>query len=537
MPEILAKSGAHPRSAPLVQIGARQDLVAGAIVLIGLCWRLWLAHATFFNTDEAWHYTLSKEPSLLLAYRASLTINHPPLLILILHFWRYLGTSNLVLRLPSVIAGTAFCWFFYRWLKLAAGAASAWSGLFLATFLPPMIAMSADLRQYPLLLMFAAGAAYFLERGLSEDSVPAIVGASLCLYGAMLSHYSAFFVAAALGVYALIWIGQCKPSSGVLWIWVAGQVAGVALAYFLYKTHIARLSTLVTQSIIPQNYLGEFFFHPGKEHLLSFLYRGTFGIFRFAFGQTQVGQIAAVLFLVGIALLLRAPDTATQGNRRHALALLFVLPFFLNWLAVAAGAYPYGRMRQCVYLGVFGLAGVGVCLAKLVRENASFSAATALGIVVLCHAFGKPQDRDMLPLADQRHDHMDQALEFIHAHITPADLILTDRATAFQLRRYVCGSQLEGSEHSEAGFDLFQCEGVRFASTGPNDGALSADTLALRSSQVSGAYHLRSGNLWVVQGGWATGLGEALKREIPAYSDLQIQNFGRYLEVFRVPLR
>jgi hypothetical protein len=535
--EIAVTNAARPRPASIrASISAHRDLAAAAVVMMGLGWRLWLAHATFFNTDEAWHYTLSKQPSLLLAYRASLTINHPPLLILLLHFWRHLGTSNLSLRLPSVIAGTLFCWLFYRWLKLAAGEAAAWAGLVLATFLPPMIAMSADLRQYPLLLMFMAGAAYFLERALDEDSPRAMIGSSLCLYGAMLSHYSAFFIAAGLGVYALMRMWRRKPGFSVLCAWVAGQGAGVTLAIFLYKTHIARLRSLVTQSIIPQNYLAEFYFHPGKEHLLTFLYRGTFGIFRFAFGQTQIGQIAAVLFLAGIVFLFLCIGSEKAAGRSRALGILLLLPFLLNWLAVVAGTYPYGRMRQCVYLGVFGIAGVCVCLAKLAREKPLPSAAAALGIVVLCHAFGKPQDRDMLPLAEQRHEHMDQALEFMHARIKPADIILTDRATAFQLRRYLCGNQLEEAAHSPAGFDLFECGGVRFASTGANDGALSADNLISRSKQLSEAYVVRSDGLWIVQGGWASGLGEALRQQVPAYSNLQIHNFGKYLEVFRFPV-
>src|SRR4051794_17299654 len=183
---------------------SHSGLIAAFVILIGFLWRLWLAHATFFNTDEAWHYWLGNRDSVWLAYKASLTINHPPLLILILHFWRLFGTSNLVLRLPSVLAGTAFCWFLYRWLRLFADEAAAWAGLVLVTFLPPMISMSADLRQYPLLLAFSAAAAYFLERALASNSAQWMVVSSLCLYLAMLSHYGAFFVAAGLGAYAIL---------------------------------------------------------------------------------------------------------------------------------------------------------------------------------------------------------------------------------------------------------------------------------------------------------------------------------------------
>ena len=56
------------------------------------------------------------KPSLVEAYRSSLNLAHPPLLILLLNMWRRLGTSELFLRLPSVVAGTIFCWIFFRWL-------------------------------------------------------------------------------------------------------------------------------------------------------------------------------------------------------------------------------------------------------------------------------------------------------------------------------------------------------------------------------------------------------------------------------------
>jgi hypothetical protein len=88
------------------------DLAAVSFVLIGFLWRLWQARATFLNTDEAWHFAVSNQNSLSAAYRASLTLAHPPLLVFILYFWKTVGTSNLMLRFPGVLAGSVFCWFF-----------------------------------------------------------------------------------------------------------------------------------------------------------------------------------------------------------------------------------------------------------------------------------------------------------------------------------------------------------------------------------------------------------------------------------------
>ena len=49
---------------------------------LGFLVRFVRAGSWFLNADEALHYLLSSQPTLALAYRASLTTAHPPLLIL-----------------------------------------------------------------------------------------------------------------------------------------------------------------------------------------------------------------------------------------------------------------------------------------------------------------------------------------------------------------------------------------------------------------------------------------------------------------------
>src|ERR1051326_2908623 len=78
------------------------------LVVIGFLLRLWHASGTYLNPDEALHFFVANKTSWWLTYRASLTVSHPPLLIFLLRVWRTLGTSELMLRLPSMIAGLAF---------------------------------------------------------------------------------------------------------------------------------------------------------------------------------------------------------------------------------------------------------------------------------------------------------------------------------------------------------------------------------------------------------------------------------------------
>ncbi len=522
---------------------ARSNYVAMALVGTGLLWRLWLAHATFFNSDEAWHFSMANQASLYLAYKASLTLLHPPLLVLILYFWRDFGTSNLVLRLPCVIAGTLFCWVLWKWLTVVAGRTAGWVGLILVAFLPPMIALSADLRQYTLMLLFATCAAYFLERALAENSVRLVATSTAFLYLALLSHYSAFLFAVALGVYCILRMFAQPPSASVIAAWAAGQAGGLGLGWILYTTQIVELRKvyLGAQPLhrYADWYLSDYYFHAGRNQLLPFLYHGTFGVFRFIFGQTAVGGLAALMFAAGTLLLLFEKSAARTITPSRITGVFLLMPFVLNCAAVTAGLYPYGRTRQCVYLAIFGIAGVSVFLARVTRQLAPNAVLLAVGIVILCHAFGTLQGRDMLPLADQRHEHMDQALEFIHHEVRPADLIFADPASRLQLGHYLCQQERINMDHSVPGFESFQCRGFRVISTDSNEGVLTADTFAAAWQKMVRAYSMEPGaNVWVFQGGWASGLAEGLRGRSAEFSGLEPHSFGRYLELFklRVPV-
>src|ERR1700693_5577911 len=189
------------------------DTAAACVTLLAFLARLWTASGTFLNPDEALHFRLANQLSLHLASRQSLTASHPPLLILVLYFWRALGTSSLCLRMPSILAGVVFCWMFYTWLSRAAGKLAGMIGLLLVALLPPVVLLTSEVRQYALLLAFLASALYFLDDAFAKKSPGRMAASSLCLYFAMLSHYSAFWFAAALGLYALIRIFTERPAA------------------------------------------------------------------------------------------------------------------------------------------------------------------------------------------------------------------------------------------------------------------------------------------------------------------------------------
>jgi hypothetical protein len=257
-------------------------------------------------------------------------------------------------------------------------------------------------------------------------------------------------------------------------------------------------------------------------------------VFRFMFGQTSVGQIAAVLFLAGVIVLAVRRPAAMRGASPRWIAVLLIAAFVLNWAAVAAGLYPYGRTRQCIFLAVFGLAGVSSALAEIARKRTDVPVGLAIVMVTICHAFGTLQGRDMLPLTETKHAFMDQAIGFLRGNVSAEDVILTDRATSFQLRHYLCGQDQVSFEPPSAGLELFRCGGLNIVSTGPNDGALTAESVA-RQSHAQQSQERSAKHVWIVQAGWASGLGEMLRSQSPEFSQLEIHSFGRYIEIFKLP--
>src|SRR4051812_27322097 len=212
------------------------NLWAYLLLVLGFLIRIWHASGTFLNSDEVMHFAAANQPTWLQTYKVSLAISHPPLLIFVEHVWRALGTSELTLRMPLILAGMAFCWFTFRWAEMLFEKSVAWTMFAFVLFLPSTIELSTEIRQYALFLAFAMGSAYFLERALAKNSAPAMLLSALSLWLAIGSHFSAFLFAPALGIYAIWRMLTNRPARTVILPWIAGQLVALGLCAFLYFT-------------------------------------------------------------------------------------------------------------------------------------------------------------------------------------------------------------------------------------------------------------------------------------------------------------
>jgi len=513
------------------------DLVAAMVLLVGFALRLHAASGTFLDPDEALHFWAANRASLSAAYEGSLHLSHPPLLVLVLYFWRWFGTSEVVLRLPSVIAGTVFCWAGFRWLTGLFGLGAGWIGLIFLAFLPPMLRISSEVRQYALLLVFIALAAYLLERALTENSVRLMGLASLSLYLAMLTHYSAFLFAATIAIYTLLRIGLRRPAPAVMVTWFTGQLLGLGIAVFLYVTHLSRLEELQGAHVpnwLPSVYLPNSYFHPGHGGRWLWALARTGSIFQYTFGQLVVGDLAFPLFVIAVVLLLRkkiAPGEFDPEPR--LLGILLPLPFVLTCVAALLDKYPYGGSRHSAFLVMFAVAGVSMVLAKITSQRLSRAVVAALLIVVACNAFAWRHQPYMLR-TDQKRANMDEALRFLQQQTAPSDVVFVNNQTSIVLGHYLCQTRAFEFDRSVPGFRSFACGGRRVIAAS-EEFRYTAENFFVRLNEMAQKYGLRSDQaVWIVQVGWDINFTQELKKQYPEFRDLKVQSFGQNISVFKV---
>jgi len=496
------------------------------VLMSGFLIRLKAASGTFLNPDEALHYLLANQPSWRLAYEASLTNAHPPLLTFVLYFWRAMGDSEFVIRLPSVIAGTAFCWIVFKWLTRIFGRATGFIGLMLVTFLAPVIGLAAEVRQYALLLFFLAGAACCLERAWEENSAGMMLLSAMFLCFAMLAHYSAILFAAAMGIYSLIRMTTRRPAAKVCAAWVFGQAATLALFAFLYITHISRLKGDYASGTV-HGWLANSFFRHGHDNPLVFVIARSGGVFQYVFGQLAVGDIAFVGFVVAVVLLMKASGSpAASKVDGWQLGVLLVLPFVMGAGAALAGIYPYGGTRHSAFLIMFAVAGVSFFLAKWVKQQVGRGIVLALVIAAVCTAFGKPHRPYMLR-EDQSREQMSRAMEFVRSRIPQSDLIFVDYQTRLLLAHYLCPQQPMSFKPSGTKVEEFQCSGYQIAAANSELYTFTAESFPRWQDELLRLHPLQpSQSLWIIQAGWEVYLAHDLH--------LSPQSFGRNITIFKL---
>lgn len=507
------------RQTPLEKSLPLLVLVLAALV------RLVPAKSYFLNPDEALHFLAASQTSLSLTYRAALTNAHPPLLILILHYWKILGQSELMLRMPSVLAGVASCWLFYLWLSEIRDRSVALIGLVLMSFAPSLIALSAEVRQYALLLFFVAASLLLSERAIRNNSWRCMALFSFSLYGALLTHYSSLLFALSIGIYVLIRLLRMPDRRALLGAWALGQAGAIALIVYFLSTHVRHLKATGMPQEIAETWLRKSIFHPGEQNLLAFVPVQTLRVFTYLFSHGLVGSIFLVAFLVGIVVLLRAePSQVREGPTQKELALLLTLPFLANCAAAITGIYPYGGTRHSAVLAPFAIAGAAIGLTSINttinsktganRSTLASLPSTLLPVAILlalCNFFPAPPP---LIKAKNHSKHLIRAaMDYLRHNAPPGSVVFADYESGLLLGNYGCGRGIVQIFPPVDRFAHGDCGSYTTISARPEEWRFTSDNLQGELQSAAATDRLPAGTkVWLFDAGWINDLAPAISR-------------------------
>lgn len=532
-PEIPARRRAQITNAIERWLENHLHAIALVVIAAGFLTRILAASGTYLVPDEALQYAEFNKPSVLLAYQASRALPHPPLFYFLLYFWHLLGRSEVMLRLPSVLLGTALCWVTFKWIENLLGRAAALAGLIVVTFCPALMALSSEVRQYALLLFCMVAALYFLGQAFQQKSAGPMWGFSVFLYLAILSHYSAFFFAVSVGLYCLARIAELPRK--VQSVWLIGQMGGLAIYVFLYLTHVSKLKASITSwgSDLEQAY-----FRSYRDDIFTFTGRRTLDVFWYLFMQPAISRVMLCTFIAGVVFLFVRDLIARPGKLSGRLGILFSLPFLAIWIAAIAGIYPYVATRHTVFLAPFVIAGSSFLIAVLCRQRLWASLLVAVALMALANSSGWAIEPG-LTKENQRRALMIAAMDHIHRLVPRDNLILVDYQSSLLLAYYLCGPEQSVSSDRATG-ELFQfsCKGYSVVSL--PFWKLRPEALASSFQNVAHAYGLKPGDrVWIFQAGIFQSGSEGnllaeLPERLPQFRCVTPTTFGENITV--VPL-
>lgn len=493
------------------------------ILVLGFLVRFHPARSLFLNADEALIYFLSAQSTPAATYKAGLLTAHPPLFYFLLYYWRLLGNSELMLRLPSVLAGTVCCWLAYKWLDKIADRTTALAGLMFFCFAPALVGLSAEVRQYALLLFFFAACLYLLETALREESEGRMALFSLSLWLAILTQYSAWLFCVTVGIYALLRFARRRPPARLALTWAGGQAVGVALYGVLYKIQLPWLIKVAQADKVFQ----------GSQSSPFAIARQTFRLFHYLFSQPVAGALVLLLYAAGVAALWRQPESGDRSRPPgRQLAVLLLLPFLLSWGAALAHLYPYDGSRHSIVLAVFVVAGASLGLTRYGRPGSWKKPLFVAALLIACSVFMAPLGPYMKP-RNQKRTWMSAAVTYAEHAAPPGTVFLVDVQSTYVFRYYFCRGQVAPFSRAPFQFRDYACGTYKVA--GSRQWMFTPDLLGEEVRRAAQVYGVRRGEaMWLFQAGWNVNKEPELRARLQDFGCRQPRAFGENILLCRL---
>jgi 4-amino-4-deoxy-L-arabinose transferase-like glycosyltransferase len=435
-------------------LGQHMGLILGLIVLAGFALRATRAAALYWNADESMIMFAPLQHGLINVYHAMLIHPHGPIPNFLLYYLTFFGTSEFLMRLPSVVAGALLPYVVYLWVSLLYNRTAGLIAALILAFAPSMTMLSAELRFYSLQMLFMACSLYAIERAFQETSKKWLWLFGICASIAFLSEYSSIWYIAGIAAYGSIRLLVNDKSRTLLTTWSAILVGFGALLLVVYVVHLKPLQGTEGEAFAKDVWLRASYYHPDSQNVGTFLVYSTAHLFPYVFASVNVGLFMGLVFLGGLALMFGG------GTRKESrlVGLSLCLPLATTAAAGLVSLYPYGGSRHDAFLAVFIAAGVSIAIAWATRSRPSIVLAAAFFLVPI---WLKAAKRD--PLDDQyqvsKREQMVSALDYLATRNPKPNVLVADQIGSTTASVYICHGELKERRRLSGNLTSYQCGG------------------------------------------------------------------------------
>ena len=331
----------------------------------------------------------------------------PPLMIILVHLWRYLGQSDFVLRLLPMIFGLLSIFAIYKVGKTLFNQRVALLGAFLLSVSPFHIYYSQELRPYSLFTFLSLMSLHLLIRALKEDRFALWVGYVVFTALGLYAHYFSFLTLLSQQViFLFFWIKK----RGLIRKWLLSQ-------FFIILLFLPWLPVFLKQLDPGFRIVSGYMMRPSAGTVLR-----TFRYFSLGYGAIK-GQYPFALMLFGSTLGL---SFISFKENRKGLATLWVfllVPILSAFIISQFASIYHGKNFIAASTAYYLIVAVGISSVK----KRTVQAFILIGIMLLLipslfnhylNINNTPEEPGIWPKKGPR-----EAALYIKSNLRPGDVI------------------------------------------------------------------------------------------------------------------
>lgn len=333
---------------------------------------------------------------------------HPPYFHFFIKLVEYFGHSDLILRLPSALAGTASVWLAYRLGRRVVSAETALLVSALFAVNPLHVWISRQLRPYAILVLLSLFAFYYLYRFLKSGESRHLVRLFLANAGIILLHFISILIVGAEVALILFWFATHR--AGAPWKRIAVFLGATVLSFLPILPFLASMFAIRSDMTAPASF--EVCFHNTVNYL-----GGVLNLF-FPDWVTALMAALAVLGLSGFAFF---------DRRAFFLCLSLVLLPVAVILVKRYNTFYYSSHLSFMLMPTLlpVAAGLGALAGRpAVRRAAALCLCFGLGAALFVRDYGKLYDEDSNIITWYDFGPMKTTARQLAAVLSPGDAVI-----------------------------------------------------------------------------------------------------------------